>query len=263
MKNIILKFNLTIEFIYKNIHFKELRKLINKEINNKSGIYAFVNIENNNTYIGSAKNLKNRFKQHYNGLRSNIILQKAIKKYGIDNFYFIVLEYCEIKDLISREQFYIDQLQPTYNILFKAGSTLGYKHSEEILKSLSGENHPLFSKTHSEKSKIKISESLIGLLKSEETKNKISNTMKSKELSRVNNPFYGKTHSEESINKIKIAISGINHYNYGKIAKNAKLVYLYDSNNNLIKNFNSKTELAEYLKISRFTINKYLKSGEI
>lgn len=55
MKNIILKFNFTIEFIYKNIHLKELRKLINKKINNKSGIYAFVNIKNNNIYIGSAR----------------------------------------------------------------------------------------------------------------------------------------------------------------------------------------------------------------
>jgi hypothetical protein len=48
MKEILLKFNLSIEFIYKNIQIKELRKLINKEINNKSGIYAFVCIVNNN-----------------------------------------------------------------------------------------------------------------------------------------------------------------------------------------------------------------------
>ena len=65
---ILLKFNLSIEFIYKNIQLKELKKLINKEINNKSGIYAFVCIVNNNVYIGSAKNLKNRLKQNYQNI---------------------------------------------------------------------------------------------------------------------------------------------------------------------------------------------------
>lgn len=34
---------------------------------------------------------------------------------------------------ILREQFYFDLLKPEYNILEKAGSSLGFKHSEETL----------------------------------------------------------------------------------------------------------------------------------
>lgn len=42
-----------------------------------------------------------------------------------------ILEYCEPSDVISREQYYIDLLKPDYNILQVAGSSLGYKHTEE------------------------------------------------------------------------------------------------------------------------------------
>ncbi len=32
-------------------------------------------------------------------------------------------------EVLSREQYYIDLLKPEYNILQKAGSSLGYKHT--------------------------------------------------------------------------------------------------------------------------------------
>lgn len=54
-------------------------------------------------------------------------------KYGYSNFNLEILEYCEPSDAVSREQHYLDLLQPEYNILKNAGSTLGYKHTEETL----------------------------------------------------------------------------------------------------------------------------------
>jgi group I intron endonuclease len=42
-----------------------------------------------------------------------------------------ILEYCKPEDAIKREQYYLDFFKPEYNILKKAGSTLGYKHTEE------------------------------------------------------------------------------------------------------------------------------------
>ena len=47
------------------------------------------------------------------------------------NFRLEILEYCAKSETIKKEQFYIDLLKPEYNILTKAGSSLGYKHSEE------------------------------------------------------------------------------------------------------------------------------------
>jgi hypothetical protein len=39
---------------------------------------------------------------------------------------------------LSREQYYLDLLKPEYNILKIAGSSLGYKHSENTLAKLRG-----------------------------------------------------------------------------------------------------------------------------
>jgi len=54
-------------------------------------------------------------------------------KYGYIKFSIDILEYCEPSDLIKREQYYMDVLKPEYNILKKAGSSLGYKHSLKTL----------------------------------------------------------------------------------------------------------------------------------
>jgi acetoacetate decarboxylase len=43
------------------------------------------------------------------------------------------LEYCDLENLINREQYYLDLLQPEYNVLKVAGSSLGFKHREESL----------------------------------------------------------------------------------------------------------------------------------
>jgi hypothetical protein len=42
--------------------------------------------------------------------------------------------------LISREQYYIDLLNPEYNILKKAGFVLGFKHSEATKAEMSINN---------------------------------------------------------------------------------------------------------------------------
>lgn len=47
-----------------------------------------------------------------------------------------ILEYCDVDKTINREQYYIDNLKPEYNLLVKAGSTSGYKHNQETLDKL-------------------------------------------------------------------------------------------------------------------------------
>jgi group I intron endonuclease len=60
-----------------------------------------------------------------------MLIHKALLKYRYSNFSFEILEYCEPKKCIEREQYYLDLLKPEYNILKNAGSPLGFKHSEE------------------------------------------------------------------------------------------------------------------------------------
>jgi len=84
-----------------------------------TGIYKIKNTINNNNYIGSAKNIKRRWDRHRCGLRNNkhenIILQRAWNKYGEENFVFEIIEECNINDLLSLEQTYLN-LKPKYNI---------------------------------------------------------------------------------------------------------------------------------------------------
>lgn len=60
-------------------------------------------------------------------------INKALLKYGYSQFKLDILEYCDTKDIVKREQYYIDYFNPEYNILKVAYSSLGYKHSEKAL----------------------------------------------------------------------------------------------------------------------------------
>lgn len=58
---------------------------------------------------------------------------KAILKYGYSNFSISILEYYDSNNRLVREQYYIDLLQPEYNILKKAGSSVGYLHPSFLI----------------------------------------------------------------------------------------------------------------------------------
>lgn len=45
-----------------------------------------------------------------------------------------IFEYCSPEDLINREQYYLQNLKPEYNILKTAGSLLRFKHSEPSIE---------------------------------------------------------------------------------------------------------------------------------
>jgi len=63
--------------------------------------------------------------------KNNSIIYRSLVKHGYSSFSLEILEYCEPKNCIEREQYYLDLLKPEYNILKNAGSSLGFKHSEE------------------------------------------------------------------------------------------------------------------------------------
>ena len=87
--------------------------------------------------------LNERFRRYFNhsylssSKRGASLISKALLKYGYEGFRLEILEYCPSSIVLDREQFYIDKLNPEYNILKIAGSNLGYKHSEASLKLMS------------------------------------------------------------------------------------------------------------------------------
>ena len=150
---------------YFNIDYE--KKEILKENKNKSGIYLWSNRINNKCYIGSAIDLSDRLKfyfstkaMEYSLKKSKSYIYTALLKYDYCNFSLTILEYCSPNMCIEREDYYLSILPHEYNILSKAGSPLGRKHSEETKKIMSdvakkikhsghykpGENHPNYGK---------------------------------------------------------------------------------------------------------------------
>ena len=105
------------------------------------GIYKVTNKINNKVYIGQSINIENRFQQHKNNCLNenlkdyNTKFYRALRKYGVENFTFEIIE--ELKDkekLNEREKYWVS----FYNS-FKEGynsNTGGEKVTE------SGELHP-------------------------------------------------------------------------------------------------------------------------
>lgn len=65
------------------------------------------------------------------------IVKAAVKKYGLENFAFLILDlYPDVitkennKELLNLEDKYLKLLLPNYNILTEAGYSFGYKHTE-------------------------------------------------------------------------------------------------------------------------------------
>ena len=115
-------------------------KEINKVLNEKCGIYIITNLTNGKRYIGSAKNLRKRLYDHVwdldKKIHPNNYLQNSWNKYGKDNFEYGILEYCEEDIRLVRETFYINTLNPEYNL---NGVNLNSvrNHSEETKKKIS------------------------------------------------------------------------------------------------------------------------------
>lgn len=92
-----------------------------------SGIYCIKNKKNNNSYIGSSKNIYYRIARHISDLKRNShgskILQNAVNKYGIENFEVSILKKCDEKMLLIAEKSFIDTLKPKYNYILDPTDT--------------------------------------------------------------------------------------------------------------------------------------------
>jgi group I intron endonuclease len=110
------------------------------------GIYWIKNLVNHHIYVGSSVNFSKRWTDHKRDLENNkhcnSYLQNAWNKYRKNNFVFEILEKVENKkELVKREQFYLNSLKPEYNICANAGNTYGTKRTREQLLNISGENN--------------------------------------------------------------------------------------------------------------------------
>jgi group I intron endonuclease len=103
------------------------------------GIYAIINSKNGKIYIGKSKNVEHRFWVHKNQLSKverdkkhcNPYLYSAVKKHGLDNFKFHIIEKFEIIDeytIAARELYWMDffkTVNPQYGYNLRYDSSTG------------------------------------------------------------------------------------------------------------------------------------------
>jgi group I intron endonuclease len=166
---------------------------------------------NNDSYLGSGRFLK-----------------RAIKKYGKENFKREILCFCRtMEEAYSYESVFIKKyntISPNGYNLSPAGG-LGFKESfsDEIRKNMrdnhadfSGENHPLFGKTHTEESKKKNSETKKAFYQTEEglkARKAMSDAKKGKPAHNKGkpSPMKGKSRPKEVGEKIRKGLTGKSH----------------------------------------------------
>lgn len=140
-----------------------------------SGIYKIVNKVNGKYYVGSSNDVCGRFGRWY-GHRMNLNknnhinkkLQNAWNKYGESNFEFVLVEQCDVSNLLRVEQQYLDiaklNKKEAYNITFIAGridmnDEIKLKISKSAKQRLKCKfNHPLYGKHHKDSTKKLISD---------------------------------------------------------------------------------------------------------
>jgi group I intron endonuclease len=224
------------------------KKQLMKENKGKSGIYRWTNIHTKESYIGSAVDLSKRFNAYYSSKnieevlsRSESRILRAIQTHGYSNFSIEILEYCDSTETIIREQYYLDLLCPEYNLMQTAGSSLGRTLSEETKTKISNSLKGSFA---SEETKLKMSESRKGKVFSVETRLKLSEKRKGKE-----GLFLGKLHSEET--KLKMSES-----------RGSKVKVVNMETKETITYF-SNLKAAKALGCSGHTIRYYIKNKKL
>ena len=232
--------NLNTVICFEDIQLQETKDKINDYSKNKAGIYLILNKVTLDYYIGSAATSKfySRFHKHLISLVGSKIVKNAVRKYGVNNFAFIILELFpeEVnqennKKLLNIEDFYLKSLLPNYNILTEAGYSFGYKHTEI--------------------DRIKMKANY-----SEERRNKIGLLNKGKKL------------SETTIEKMRVKALLRSSYNYSKeglanLKNNSKPIILYNKDGTVYGEYNSIVEASDSLNCSVKTISRALKSNSI
>ena len=96
-----------------------------------SGIYKITNTVTGDFYIGSSKNIKQRWRDHKKPSRwkqnPNNPMYIDMQKYGVDKFELQILAEVEADKLKEMEQEFIETLQPTYNNINAKGLNIERK----------------------------------------------------------------------------------------------------------------------------------------
>ena len=157
-----------------------------------TGVYKIVNKITNKIYVGSATDIKKRWRDHKwhlnHNKHHNSHLQLSWNRYGADAFEFLLILECSVDKLLIIEKEYIDKYNCFnnkfgYNINDPEHVFLNRKHSEETKQKLSiqklGDKNPMYGKCGDKHPNYNFSPST-------ETRNKISLSLTGRPTNRRN-----------------------------------------------------------------------------
>lgn len=108
------------------------------------GVYTITHTTTGSTYVGSSSNIGQRWAYHRSALKrkihENTRMQTLYDTGGIEGFMFSVVAIIDAGDMLPTEQAYIDLFDKSHclmNLYKVAGSSKGYKHSEQTRKKIS------------------------------------------------------------------------------------------------------------------------------
>lgn len=138
-------------------------------------------------YVGSSCWFQHRKWRHLNNIKHrdhhNVKIENHAIAYGIDDLKFFVIELvADKKQLVKREQFFINILNPSFNINKIATNRTGRKHSEETKRKI-GEGNK--GKIMSAEARVKISKAALGRKRSAEERLQMSISRKGKKQASV------------------------------------------------------------------------------
>lgn len=167
----------------------------------KYTVYRVINDLSGKVYVGvTSVGIETRWKHHvWSSKSNNLALGAAIRKYGENNFTVDVLEECESREhMLKQEKFWIKKLKSHvkhgqgYNMTMGGDGVFDYKHTEKAKRSMSekrkgAQNHNFGKRWGREAHPPEFLE------------------MMSKRHSGAGNPMFGRKHSEETRRKIAAA----------------------------------------------------------
>jgi len=234
-----------------------------KKVKKNCGIYMILNLVNNKKYIGQSIDIEERWDEHIRDLRANRHgiyrrnkklngqighLQHAWNKYGSESFEWIILKFCNLNKLNHWEKIYVDR----YNSF---NPHCGYNEKP------GGDCHVC-----SDEIKSKISKTLTGRKRTEESRRKQSESTKGRKPSpqcieagrKVNT---GRKHTEEQKKRHSEIMTGYKHTEeakkkIGKAGKGKK--HTEQSKKNMsIGCKNKKKQSLESREKMKQTLRKY------
>jgi len=240
----------------------------------KEGIYRVVCTANNKCYVGQSKNINNRISRHKTELKANRHTNKGMQSdynnFGIDSFYYEVLELCLAEERNEKEAywtgFYKSNIKSNgYNLT--SGGKGGFKHNESTKQKMSkaskgkpkslearrkmsearkGKPAHNKGKKHTEEAKRKMSEAkrdyvpwIKGRNHTEESKKKMSESKKGL--------LVGRKANEETKKKISESLKGNQNCKGRKLSEEHKSK-LADCNRNRVWTEESKRKMIETRK---------------